>query len=195
MSLRSVLMVSFWSGDRSRARHDGGDAETGTGFEAGAGVRYAAHGVTVEGAVRALVAHDADGYEEWGASGAIRVDPGISGRGLSLTVAPALGATTAGGAERLWSLRDVQGFAAAGGAPAGKRVESELGYGLGVPGGLGAVTPYTGLSVADDGARIWRIGSRWTVATEVTLGVEASRSETAGAGPEQALVLRASARW
>ena len=177
------------------ARHDGGDAETGAGFEAGAGVRYTAHGVTVEGAVRALVAHDAEGYEEWGASGAIRVDPGISGRGLSLTVAPALGATTAGGTERPRSLRDVQGFAAASGAPAGKRVESELGYGLGAPGGLGAVTPYSGLSVADDGTRTWRIGGRWAVATEVTLGIEASRSEAAGAGPEQALVLRASARW
>ena len=35
--------------------HDGGDAETGTGLEVGA-----------------LVAHEESGYEEWGASGAIR---------------------------------------------------------------------------------------------------------------------------
>ena len=31
-------------------RHDGGDAETGTGLEAGAGIRYAGAGLTVEGA-------------------------------------------------------------------------------------------------------------------------------------------------
>ena len=177
------------------ARHDGGDAETGAGFEAGAGVRYIAHGVTVEGTVRALVAHDADGYEEWGASGAIRIDPDVSGRGLSFTLAPALGATTAGGTAQPWSLRDVQGLAAHGGNPTLRRVESELGYGLGAPGGVGVVTPYTGLSVADGGARTWRIGGRWAVATAATLGVEASRSKGAGAGPGQALVLRASAHW
>ena len=48
-------------------RHDGGDAETGTGVEVGAGLRYAESGVTVEGSVRGLVAHEASGYEEWGA--------------------------------------------------------------------------------------------------------------------------------
>ena len=66
-------------------RHDGGDAETGTGVEVGAGIRYAGSGVTVEGSVRGLVAHEASGYEEWGASGSVRIDPGASGRGLSLS--------------------------------------------------------------------------------------------------------------
>ena len=50
-------------------RHDGGDAETGTGLEVGAGVSYAAGPLTVEGQVRMLVAHEESGYEEWGASG------------------------------------------------------------------------------------------------------------------------------
>ena len=61
------------------------DAETGTGVEVGAGIRYAGSGVTVEGSVRGLVAHEASGYEEWGASGTVRIDPGASGRGLSLS--------------------------------------------------------------------------------------------------------------
>ena len=39
-------------------RHDGGDAETRTGVELGAGVRYAGAGVTVEGSVRTLLTHD-----------------------------------------------------------------------------------------------------------------------------------------
>ena len=66
-------------------RHDGGDAETGTGVEAGAGLRYSAEALTVEGRVRALVAHEATGYREWGASGAIRVTPSAcaAARGLS----------------------------------------------------------------------------------------------------------------
>ena len=35
-------------------RHDGGDAETGIGLELGAGVKFAGHGFSIEGAVRAL---------------------------------------------------------------------------------------------------------------------------------------------
>ena len=66
-------------------RQDGGDAETGTGVEVGGAIRYAGDGVTVEGSVRALVAHEESGYEEWGASGSIRINPGDSGRGLSLS--------------------------------------------------------------------------------------------------------------
>ena len=90
-------------------RRDGGDAETGTGLEAGAAMRYVADGVTVEGSLRTLVAHDADGYEEWGAGGTLRIGPGLSGRGLLLTLAPGFGATS-GGVERLWSLRDARGL-------------------------------------------------------------------------------------
>ena len=48
-------------------RHDGGDAETGSGVEAGAGLRYTDGPVTVEGSVRTLLAHQEAGYEEWGA--------------------------------------------------------------------------------------------------------------------------------
>ena len=74
-------------------RHDGGDAETGTGVEVGAGVRYVAGPLTIEGRVRALVAHEASGYEEWGMSGAIRVIPSASGRGMTLSIAPEWGHT------------------------------------------------------------------------------------------------------
>ena len=72
-------------------RHDGGDAETGTGVEIGAGIRYAGGTVSVEASVRTLVAHEESGYEEWGASGAIHVSPDASGRGLSLSIASGLG--------------------------------------------------------------------------------------------------------
>ena len=63
-------------------RHDGGDAETGTGIEVGAGVRYTAGPLTVEGQVRSLVAHEDSDYEEWECperSGSPRVHPaGVS---------------------------------------------------------------------------------------------------------------------
>ena len=47
---------------------------------------------TVEGQVRSLVAHEDSDYEEWGMSGAIRVTPSSSGRGLTLAIAPRMGA-------------------------------------------------------------------------------------------------------
>ena len=62
-------------------RHDGGDAETGTGVEVGAGLRYTVGAVTIEDQARALVAHEASDYEEWGMSGAVRVTPRRLGAG------------------------------------------------------------------------------------------------------------------
>ena len=83
-------------------RHDGGDAETGTGVELGGRIAYAnaASGLSLEARARTLIANEDSGYEEWGASASVRLDPGASGRGLSLTVAPALG-TASSGMERL----------------------------------------------------------------------------------------------
>ena len=46
-------------------RHDGGDAETGAGIEVGGRVRFQRGGLTLEGSVRTLVAHQESGYEEW----------------------------------------------------------------------------------------------------------------------------------
>ena len=91
-------------------RHDGGDAETGTGVELGGRVSYTApgSGLSVEASVRTLVAHEDSGYEEWGASGSVRLDPGAFGWGLSFSVAPTWG-TPSSGAERLWSARDAAG--------------------------------------------------------------------------------------
>ena len=69
-------------------RHDAGDAEEGVGFEIGAGLAFQRPGVSIEGKVRTLVAHDDSAYEEWGASLRVRVSPGNDGGGLSLTVTP-----------------------------------------------------------------------------------------------------------
>ena len=61
-------------------RHDGGDAEEGVGLEIGTGLAFQRPGVSVEGKVRMLVAHDDAAYREWGASAAVRIDPGSTGR-------------------------------------------------------------------------------------------------------------------
>ena len=50
------------------ARFDGGDAETGAGAEAGAGLGYVHEGIglSVDARGRALVAHQASSFREWG---------------------------------------------------------------------------------------------------------------------------------
>ena len=176
-------------------RNDGGDAETGTGIEAGAGLRYSGGGVTVEGSVRTLIAHQQSGYEEWGASGSVRIDPGPSGEGLSLSVVPGWGAASSG-VDRLWSLADAGRLGSGGGFEAGRRLETEVGYGLGLGNTPGVLTPYVGLSLGDGSGRLWRTGARWSVASSLTLGLEATRSEAAGGeAADQAVTLRGSLRW
>ena len=178
-------------------RHDGGDAETGTGVELGAGLRYAdpGSGLTVEGSVRTLVAHEASGYEEWGASGSVRLDPGASGHGLSLTLRPAWGAAS-GGAGRLWGLRDARSFAANEELDAQGRLDTEIAYGFGAFGGRGLATPYAGLGLSQDGDRTWRAGARWSLGPVLAMSLDGTRREPVNDdAPEHGLKLGASLGW
>ena len=81
-------------------RHDGGDAEIGTGIELGGGLGYTdpALGLTVTAKARGLLAHEDADYTEWGVAGSVRIDPGAVGRGLSLTLTTAWGADSGGAA-------------------------------------------------------------------------------------------------
>ena len=176
-------------------RIDGGDAETGTGLEVGAGLRYARGPITIEGQVRALVAHEESGYQEWGASGAIRVAPSASGRGLIVSIAPVWGAAGSR-SEHLWSARNAGELEAAQEFEATARLETDLGYGIGVPGTRGIVTPYAGLSLSEGSSRRYRTGARWNVAPGAVLGLEATRQGGANGTPgTNAIAFRTELRW
>ena len=145
--------------------------------------------------MRGLVAHEAGGYEAWGASASMTLAPGGGGRGLSMTVAPSWGAASSG-VERLWS-------GEAGARPgrgardeAAAALRAELGYGVRAPWGRGVVTPYTGFTLRGDGVRTWRAGGRWHSAPAFGVGLEASReSEGGDEEPVSALMLRGALRW
>ena len=145
-TLRPTFEVGF--------RQDGGDAETGVGLEAGGGFGYSlpSLGLAVEGRVRGLITHEDDGYDEWGASGSVRIAPDPSGRGLNLNLSPSWGSASSGGARALWSRRDMTGIATRPGGTSGLdngSVVLDLGYGLAVSRQIIA-TPYGGTM---DGAR------------------------------------------
>ena len=174
-------------------RHDAGDAEEGVGFEVGAGLAYQGTGISIEGKVRTLVAHDDSAYEEWGASFAVRIDPGSDGRGLSLSITPTWG-SAASEAEQLWSTRTAEDLVGNAQFEAESRLNAELGYGIGGPHGLGLLTPYAGLTLADGAQRTMRTGLRWKASQSTTIGLEASREESDGSAAN-ALMLRAAVRW
>ena len=176
-------------------RNDVGDGETGSGIEAGGGLRFAdeATGITVEGRARTLLNHGG-GSEEWGVSGLVRLDPGSAGRGLALSVRPAWG-PTASGVERLWQTGVVPGATRESG-----RLEARLGYGMALLGGHATGTPEMALGLSEAG-RDWRLG--WTLGlarTEPTsfhVSLEATRWEPAhdDATPENRVGITASMRW
>ena len=169
-------------------RHDWGDAETGFGLELGGRVQYAdpGLGLTIEGAVRALLAHEDADYEEWGAWGTVRVAPGAAGQGLALTVAPAWGAASSG-VDGLWSRQTTAGLAPPGQRrqPAG-RLTAEVGYGF-TAFDTGLLTPYAGTVLADGESRTYRVGGRLRLnggwATGLALTLEGQRQESAGQQP------------
>ena len=168
-------------------RHDGGDAETGTGIEAAGRLRFEGRVVAIEGAVRTLLAHEASGYEEWGASGMIRVRPSKSGRGLSLRIVPTWGAP-ASGVDRLWSMGTTHGLARDGSFEAKGTIVSEVGYGLDLGHVPGVLTPYAGMTLGS--GRNVRTGTRWQVSRQAALGVEAAR-DMSGEDPASSIRLEA----
>ncbi len=85
------------------SRWDDGNDLSGLGAEIGGGLAYVHTrlklGLEVQG--RFLLAHQAKGFEEWGASVALRVGPGVDGPGPWFALEPQLGAA-ASRAQELW---------------------------------------------------------------------------------------------
>ena len=172
---------------------DGGAGATGAGLEIGGALKYADRslGLTVEGRGRMLVAHGGD-YEEWGAGGSLRLDPGAAGRGFSVSLAPSWGLPFSG-IDRLWE-RGLTG-AGAGAADAAMRMAGELGYGLPALGGRAVLTPFTGILLSGRGTKEFRTGARLRMASALDLALQGTRRERTGAAVEHGLALRASVRW
>ena len=166
-------------------RHDWGDAETGFGLELGGRVQYAdpTLGLTIEAAVRGLLTHEDSDYKEWGASGTIRLAPDPNGQGLSLTLAPTWGAASSG-VNGLWSRQTTAGLAPQGTrrTPTG-RLNAEVSYGVPAPFGTGLLTPYAGTVLTDGQARTYRLGTRWTTVSGLSLTLEGLRQESPGQQP------------
>ena len=169
-------------------RNDGGDGETGRSIEAGGALRYAdaASGLTVEGRVRTLLSHSGN-YEETGVSGLVRLDPGASGRGLALSVQPAWG-RTASGVSQLWENGIAAGVSSANLADG--RMNARISYGIGA--GQGVLTPYTGVSLSEDGSRHMSLGGRFDIGPSLRIGLEGIQSRSIRGSNDHSVMLRGS---
>ena len=187
-------------------RLDGGDAETGVGADMGGGLAFAdpKHGLSFDLKARGLIAHEASGFREWGASVSFGFDPRPeTERGLALSLTQSWGASPTGGMDALLGRETLAGLAAnddGGRFEASSRLEGELGYGLAAFGGGFTGTPNIGFGLSDN-ARDYRLGWRLTSAVPGDPGFEvsldATRRETANddTPAEHGVMLRGTIRW
>ena len=177
-------------------RHDGGDLGSGLGLEAGASVtwRNPRAGWLAELRARSLLAHEKD-RDEWGISALVRMEPGVDGRGLSLSFGPEYG-HTASGMESWFDYRLSPATAnSAARDDMEGRLEAELGYGIGISrtGAMALLTPYTGFSLAQSGAETFRVGARYRLGERLSVGIEGKHQPQAVS--ENSWMLRAAIRW
>ena len=168
-------------------RYDGGDAETGQGFEVGGGLDWARGSLTLQLSGRMLVAHADESYEEWGYSGSLVYEPGADGLGLQMRVGSSAGAA-ASGIRNLWALENASGLVRGGAVPFAQRFDAEVGY------GLGRGTLWYPYFVADDSGQT-RYGLKLSSGRTIGVGLEFGRRESVDLGPEDAMLLRGELRF
>ena len=202
-SRRYVLMgrLSLKPSMEIGLRHDGGDAEEGSGVDVGGGIVVfdPASGLSADVRVRMLLVHEAEGFSERGVSVSISYSPTpATPLGFTARVAPSWGGQAMGGAQALWSGGPVERLAAYGGHESAGRLDADLGYGLPV-GSRFVGTPRVGFGTSEYG-RDYRVGYSLrrliNDGTAFELGVDAQRRENAWrGGTDNGVLGRASVGW
>jgi hypothetical protein len=171
---------------------DGGAGDSGTGLEAGGGLRFSnpSIGLTAEIRGRRVVRSESNS-EEWGFGGSIRLDPGGKG-GWSLNLRPAYGDAESG-IQTMWNRDRIEQDLLFGDDEV--RLDAELGYELLALGGRGRITPYGGLTMADGGSERYGIGVRFEIGQSAMLGLEAELRKDPTGSAQHGLMLRAQIRF
>ncbi len=183
------------------ARHDGGDAETGTGIELGGGIAWSdpALGLRLDVEGRTLLAHGSDDLEDRGfaASLAYNPDPATT-LGPSLTLRQDWGGQAKGGIDALFAPDPLDTRGGAGGT-AESRWLAEAAYGFPVLDRRFAASPHLGFGFAA-GTRDYSLGWRFNPlarnnAPDLQLGLNATRRDAAHSKPEHILRFKVALNW
>ncbi len=155
-------------------RRDTGEAETGVGLEVGGNLNYLKpdRGLTVSVNARRLMAHQADGYREWGIGAMIEYDPGAAGRGLAVRMVSSLG-TAPTGTNRFWS-QSAAGLNRNGFAGMDAPLTAEVDYRMRAFGGRLLMAPYADMSLVGSGtgAQSYLLGWRLQFGPNIRLQLE-----------------------
>ena len=184
----------LWQSVELAVRHDGGDAEEGSGVELGGRLRYTdqARGFAIEATGQGLLAHEDSSYRDWGAGVSFQYDPCVfclPGFGPSLRISPSWGAAP-DQTGRLWSQQNVADFVAGGETDPGGRLDAELGYGMSALDSQGLFTPYARLTLTDRDTRTLRLGGRLHFnRSRLVLNLEGMHHDRADGTQEQGLLL------
>ena len=162
-------------------RWDRGRVENGAGIDLGGGIEYAhtALGLGLSARGRYLLAHERAGYDEWGASLMLHVNPGYGKSGVVLSASPVWGEPK-NDIKAMWDNASGMGIGgmrvwnrALGMKP--DRFEIDLGYQLLMRAEDGLVIPFGGWSTGGPGHHSYRVGGQIKVGKRVNVNVEGTR--------------------
>lgn len=145
-------------------RLDLNSSVNGAGLEMAGGVLYSnrALRLDLDARARGLLTHRVSGVEEWGVSFLARVNPDGFGFGWFASIIPNWGRTQSG-AARLWESQTLDWQQSPvqdiGWQP--DRIDAELGYGFGLAGRPGIVSPFAKVSAAQRSSQSIGLGARF----------------------------------
>ena len=178
-------------------RQDGGDAETGSGMELGAGIAWSdpGAGLSLDLSGRTLITHTEEDLENEGFSVSFHYDPKpASARGLELSLSQEIGGPSTGGLDALFASEPLSERSD---SDEESRLKLEAAYGFPVFSGQYIGTP--GISfVRGSASRDYSLGWHFTPAKStigISFGVRATRRESEGADPQHAVGVEATVRW
>ena len=183
-------------------RKDGGDAETGIGADIGGGFTYSniETGITFDGRVRSLVAHEDAEFKDWGASVTLGWDSRPSSEsGFIMSLGHDWGEIAGDDESALMSQDTLPGFITEDGDideySSANRLNGEIGYGIPILGGNFTGTPNAGFSISRN-SNDYRVG--WRLAAENTMvevNLDATHRENTDTQSENDVMLRMSLKW
>ncbi len=181
------------------ARRDGGDAETGLGFEFGGGITWSHPrlGLSLDLSGRTLIAHEDETFEDRGLSAAFTFDPDpTTQRGPSFSLRHDAGAQFQGGLDALFAPDPMQ--ERAGGSQAESRLTVGAAWGWPIADGRFIGSPYADVGLGTK-TRVttlgWRLAREVTSAPDLYLDLKLTHEADATQVPEQTVGVKATVRW
>ena len=189
----ALLIPSIEAGLRS----DGGDGETGTGIEIGAGLGYSVGRLAFNVSSRSLLSHsDADEYEELGYSGMVAFNPNSDGKGFSMSLGSSWGVSNPDlDVRSMSSLHDAR-LIAENEEPLSPSpwLHATVRYDFSSLDGLGFWSSYRGSEKSNE-FRLLQLGLKLRSVHGFDAGLEIGHQESIHRPPRQSIELRGTLRW